>query len=142
MKKGGFFVFAQFTLLAILVLSAAHPPRITSFILAALAILLGLAAMLAMTKRTLSVMPEIARGAELSTTGPYRYIRHPMYVALMLLSLAMLIQDITLIRLGVCGAFFVVIVFKARYEERLLLQHYRQYAAYQAKTKRFIPGIY
>ncbi|MDQ5944041.1 MAG: hypothetical protein QG658_107 [Patescibacteria group bacterium] len=142
MKKGGFFVFAQFTLLAILVLSAAKPPGVVSFLLAAAAILLGVSAMLAMTKRTLTVMPEVARGAELSTAGPYKYIRHPMYSAVMLLALAMLVQDFTILRLGVYVALVIVLIFKSKYEEKLLASHYRAYAAYQEKTQRFIPKIY
>lgn len=142
MKKGGFFVFAQFSLLIILVLSAAQPPGVLSFLLAAAAILLGVAAMLAMTKRTLTVMPEVARGAELSISGPYKYIRHPMYSAVLLLALAMLVQDFTYVRLAVYAALVIVLIYKARYEEKLLAAHYRAYAAYQEKTRRFIPKIY
>lgn len=142
MKKGGFFVFGQFSLLAVLVLSAAQPPGAVSFILAAFAILLGLTAMLAMTKRTLTVMPEVAPGAELSTAGPYKYIRHPMYSALLLLAFAMLVQDFTYTRLVVYVALIILLIFKARYEERLLIGHYRQYEAYMKKTRRFIPKIY
>lgn len=142
MKKGGLYVFGQLCLLGVLVLTASRQPGVLSFIIAALAILLGLAAMLAMTKPTLTVMPEVARGAELSTNGPYKYIRHPMYLALILLGLAMLVQDFTYIRLGVYVALIILLIFKSRYEERLLAAHYRTYATYQKKTYRFIPKIY
>lgn len=142
MKKGGLYVLGQLSLLGILVLTASQQPGVLSFVIAALAILLGLAAMLAMTKPTLTVMPEVARGAELSTNGPYKYIRHPMYSALMLLGLAMLVQDFTYVRLGVYMALVILLIFKSRYEERLLAAHYRTYAAYQKKTHRFIPKIY
>ena len=70
MKKGGLYVLGQLGLLGILVLTASQQPGVLSFVIAALAILLGLTAMLAMTKPTLTVMPEVARGAELSTNGP------------------------------------------------------------------------
>lgn len=142
MKKGSLYVLMQFILLAVLVFSSTRTPSIISFILAAGAILLGLAAMLAMTKPTLTMMPEIARGAELSTTGLYKYIRHPMYVALMILGLAMFVQDITFLRLVVYLMLVVILVLKANYEERLLANHYPKYRAYQKKTKRFLPGIY
>lgn len=132
----------QFCLLAILVFSTTKTPHFTSYIIAAAAIILGLSAMLTMTKRTLTVMPEIAPGAELSTSGPYQFIRHPMYVALTLLALAMLIQDISLLRLGIFLMLVLLLIFKARYEERLLIKHYRQYARYRKNTNWFIPKIY
>ncbi|QQS27333.1 isoprenylcysteine carboxylmethyltransferase family protein [bacterium] len=142
MKKGSLYVILQFILLAILALSSNQTPRILSFILAGGAILLGLTAMLAMTKPTLTVMPEIARGAELSTTGPYKYIRHPIYTALMILGLAMLLQNATTIRILVYISLVIILILKANYEERLLAKHYRQYTPYKKTTKRFIPGIY
>ena len=89
-----------------------------------------------------SVYPEIKPKARLITTGPYRYIRHPMYSALMLMMLGIaLYNGHWLNGLGLAMVILAV-VNKARVEERLLPAFFPDYPDYAARSKRFIPWIY
>jgi protein-S-isoprenylcysteine O-methyltransferase Ste14 len=96
-------------------------------------------AMLAYLGRSFSIFPE-ARG--LVTAGPYRYIRHPLYLAEMVSSLGIMLQFrqpwAALIAL-------VTIAFQIRrmdYEENVLCRTFPDYDRYAARIRRLIPGVY
>ena len=80
-------------------------------------------------------VPQPRAGARLVERGVYAYLRHPMYTSALLAATGLfLIRP----RLPVALAAASVIAFyliKARYEERLLLEHYPGYAAYRARTR-------
>lgn len=79
----------------------------------------------------------------LETGGLYRYIRHPMYVALFLAAVGM-----PLILRSLWGAILALLAFvpllavRIRWEEARLTDHFGdEYRAYAARTKRFVPWI-
>lgn len=79
---------------------------------------------------------------KLVKTGIYRYIRHPQYTGLMLLSLGMLIEWATLPLL----ILFPVMVFMyarlAKREEKDMLSEFGDdYREYMKQSKRFIPFV-
>jgi protein-S-isoprenylcysteine O-methyltransferase Ste14 len=80
---------------------------------------------------------------ELCTAGPFRRVRHPIYLAMDLLALGSWLWLPTLaVALGVAlvastGAL------RARGEEQLLLRAYgARYETYRRQTWRFLPGVY
>jgi protein-S-isoprenylcysteine O-methyltransferase Ste14 len=77
---------------------------------------------------------------ELVTSGPYRFIRHPIYSGILLgiLGTALATNLYWLIGLVVVGAYFV---YSAHVEERLLTTSLPAYAGYRAKTKMLIPFV-
>ncbi|WP_145959845.1 methyltransferase family protein [Pelagibaculum spongiae] len=89
-----------------------------------------------------SVFPEPMDKAKLITTGPYRWVRHPMYTALLLTMLGVALINGCWINLLGFLWLIMIIWFKARQEEKLLLQVYDEYSFYQQKTKRLIPGLF
>lgn len=78
---------------------------------------------------------------ELVTSGPYRFVRHPIYsgILLALLGMALATSIYWLIALGAMGAYFV---FSATVEERLLTTEFpAAYPSYRARTKMLIPFV-
>jgi protein-S-isoprenylcysteine O-methyltransferase Ste14 len=103
---------------------------------------LGAWAIYTMKLRNLRIAPEVARGARLVKTGPYRFIRHPMYSAVLLITVALALSHLTIARLTVWAALLAVFLAKLQHEEVLLAKRFREYTAYQRRTKRLVPFVY
>lgn len=88
-----------------------------------------------------SVLPEPRNGARLITTGPYAHVRHPMYLALMLFAAGCALGWNTPVHWLAAAALVAVLEVKARREERLLQARFEGYAAYAARTRRFVPRV-
>jgi protein-S-isoprenylcysteine O-methyltransferase Ste14 len=87
---------------------------------------------------------EIREQHRVVTSGIYHYVRHPMYVAFMLLGIAqaMLIPNWIA---GFSGLVAGVLLFGSRIsrEENMMLQTCGDdYRAYMATTARFVPGVF
>lgn len=80
---------------------------------------------------------------QLATGGPFRIVRHPIYMALNLLALGSALWVPTAI---VWASFALMAIgsdLRARAEESLLTQAFgASYREYCARTKRFVPGVY
>ena len=77
------------------------------------------------------------------TSGPYRMIRHPMYAAVLLISLGLAGLTQSLVGLAVFGVYLVLIHLLIPIEEGRLLSAYKErYAAYQRGTRRLVPFVY
>lgn len=89
-----------------------------------------------------NIRPEPKATAQLITSGPYRFIRHPMYSALMLAMAAFVIAELTTFK--ICLWIFLVLVLtaKATFEERMMREKFPEYASYQRLTKRFVPWLW
>lgn len=103
---------------------------------------LGLWAIVAMRPGNFNIIPEVVPGGHLEVQGPYRYIRHPMYAAVLLVSLPLVIDSFTFVRLVIWVILCVDLILKLRYEEALLVRQFPNYAPYQMRTKRLVPGIW
>jgi len=78
----------------------------------------------------------------LVTTGIYKYIRHPQYTGLLLLSLGMLIEWATLPLMILYPVMIFIYVRLAKREETDMLSEFGDdYIAYKKHTKMFIPFI-
>ncbi|NDU86508.1 MAG: isoprenylcysteine carboxylmethyltransferase family protein [Ferrovum sp.] len=88
------------------------------------------------------IRPEPKAHARLITSGPYRWVRHPMYSALLLVTAALPSQSSQILPWAAWGLLGVVLTFKSSLEERLLQQHWSEYAAYRTHTHRFIPFLW
>jgi protein-S-isoprenylcysteine O-methyltransferase Ste14 len=94
--------------------------------------------------RSWSVTLEIRENHGLVTDGIYRFVRHPMYSAYFLwtLSQALLLPNWIAGPAGLVG-FGTLFAFRVRQEEQMMLDAFGEsYAAYAARTKRIIPGIF
>lgn len=78
---------------------------------------------------------------ELVTTGPYRFVRHPIYSGILLAMFGSTIGAgvIWLLPLVLFGAYFI---YCAGTEEKLLLEQFpAQYSAYKQRTKMLLPFL-
>jgi protein-S-isoprenylcysteine O-methyltransferase Ste14 len=90
-------------------------------------------------RRSFSIMPE---ARELVTSGPYLFVRHPLYLAEEIATIGSVIQFLsvwTVVLLAVQIAFQLR---RIRNEETVLTGVFPEYAWYKRKTAGIIPGIY
>jgi protein-S-isoprenylcysteine O-methyltransferase Ste14 len=92
--------------------------------------------------RSLSPLPKPLASAELIDHGVYRHIRHPIYSGLMLAALGWSVLGLSLAAFALTVVLAVVLDLKSRREEAWLRDHFDGYAAYAARTRRFVPGLY
>ena len=88
---------------------------------------------------TVRIMPE----HKLITNGPYRIIRHPMYLGVILFSLSIPIILGSLYGFVTILALIPMLLYRVRIEEKALVSKFGQeYLEYAHKTKKLIPYIY
>ena len=81
------------------------------------------------------------REGKLLITGPYRYIRHPMYAAALLLIWSSIIGHLHPLSIVVGLIITFVIAVRIKNEDIVLRGHFIKYAEYARTTKRIIPFV-
>lgn len=94
---------------------------------------------LAYLGRRFGVFPE-ARG--LVRSGPYRRVRHPIYLGEITSALGSLLPSLTPFTAGLFGLFVALQYWRAINEERALQLTFPEYADYARRTWRILPGLY
>ena len=126
---------------AILYLPPAQP-SLPLLIVSDVLLILGTGAAVAIVSRlgkAFAIMPE---ARVLVTSGAYGRVRHPLYVA----EVVGLAGNAILFRqpwaLLLLALVFALQVARSHFEEKVLLEAFPEYAAYRAKTRRFVPGVW
>jgi protein-S-isoprenylcysteine O-methyltransferase Ste14 len=92
--------------------------------------------------KNLTPLPRPKENAELIQRGLYRFVRHPIYFGVIVLSVGWgLMQQSTLVWLYV----LTIIIFfdiKSRKEEEWLKAKFAAYADYQGRVRKLIPWVY
>jgi protein-S-isoprenylcysteine O-methyltransferase Ste14 len=81
-----------------------------------------------------------ARG--LVTRGPYRFVRHPLYLVEELAAIAGFIEAFSLAATLLLAAQIALQIRRIINEEAVLEARFPDYARYRATTARVIPGIW
>lgn len=148
MKKSSFvksiiFVLIQFLSLGLIALSGPLiPSNAALLVVEFLGIGLGIWAVITMRIGNFNITPDPLNHSELVTSGPYRLIRHPMYFALLMTTLPLIVYSFSPFRLTIWLILFIDLLLKLNYEESLLAVKLVGYDRYIERSYRLVPYIY
>ncbi len=145
-RLGSVLVALQFGLIVVLAtlglpafLSGKAPAA--AWVISALGVLVGLWAVSTNRPGNFNIRPSPRAGARLVQQGPYRWVRHPMYSAVLACGMAAAWTSAHWEAWLALIALAVVLVAKAVLEERWMLLAHPGYAAYRRGTRWFVPWI-
>jgi len=92
--------------------------------------------------RALSVLPRPLEAGSFVSSGPYRFIRHPIYAGLVLAGIGIAVLRLSPVIAALTLALFVVLDLTRRREEAWLLERYPEYDSYRRRTRALIPFLY
>jgi protein-S-isoprenylcysteine O-methyltransferase Ste14 len=145
--KGQVLVVAQFVLLALLVaLPHAQLWLVSEEVgnTAVIILMIGLSITLfgiVSLGNSLTATPVPKESAILRTSGMYAIVRHPIYLGLILVAFGLVIPSGSGFTILVFVLFLGLLSYKARFEEKLLLAKYPEYADYAARVGRLFPLV-
>ena len=91
-----------------------------------------------------SLTARLVEGHKLATTGPYAYVRHPIYTGMlgMLLSTGLAVSHWVAIIVALV-IFFAGTIIRVRSEERLLREAFgEEFENYAQRVRAIVPGLY
>lgn len=87
--------------------------------------------------------PVFSGGVYLLKEGPYEFIRHPVYVGLLLFVSTYVQEYFTPERFVAFLLFVALVLVQVRSDEKLTKIHFKhEYSSYKKKTKKLIPYVY
>ena len=101
--------------------------------------IIGVLVCAASLRSSLTVVPIPKEDGQLSTTGLYRYVRHPMYSSVIIFALGIGLNSGSLIKYLLVLFLYLLFYAKSVYEERYLKLKYPGYEDYAKRIPRFIP---
>jgi protein-S-isoprenylcysteine O-methyltransferase Ste14 len=140
--------FASFTayvvlVIAMILLLLKESLFANSFILIAvqlIAALLMIWARITFGRRSFHAVANPTAGG-LITSGPYHYIRHPIYASILYFIVAGVLAHPSILNFFIASISCVAIAVRIYAEEKLIVKQYPEYTNYAARTKRLIPFI-
>ena len=102
----------------------------------------GIWALQVMGLRQVRGFPEVSGQGKLIVFGPYRWIRHPMYTSVLLVSLAWTLGSPLPYRILLWVGLVMTFSVKIRYEAGLLMKRFPEYETYRGQTKHLIPFVW
>lgn len=92
-------------------------------------------------RTVLTAEPLPRENGKLTTDGLYKYVRHPMYTSVILLTFGIAILSGNIIKYILVVALLILFYIKSNYEEKYLQDQYPEYKKYAKETPRFFPFI-
>ena len=141
--KARILVFIQISCIIFIFSSGSPVARHPLLLLLQIAgIAVGIWALNVMGIGNMNISPLVKEGAVLVTRGPYMVIRHPMYLAVLLVIWPLIIDDFSVTRITTGFVLTLDLIIKILFEENLLKKQFQEYESYVKTTKRLIPVIF
>ena len=135
------FILMAGALLGLIAIHSLFSSVIIVIVVQALAVALMLWARIVFGRRSFHAAASPTEGG-LVTTGPYRYVRHPIYTAVVLFVFAGVASHISWASGGLALLALLGAVGRMLIEEKLLVERYPEYSEYASKTCRMIPYVF
>lgn len=87
----------------------------------------------------LSAFPTPVKSATLITTGIFKYVRHPIYSGIFLLTLGYAIMQRDLEKFIISVLLLILFEVKSNYEEKKLTEKFPEYKKYKTVSSKFFP---
>ena len=97
--------------------------------------------LIVMPPGSFNIRPTLKNNAKLVISGPYRYIRHPMYVGVLLFCGGLVATSWDVLRICLLSSIFLILFLKATLEEKILLASFSKYQTLKDKTGMFLPWL-
>jgi protein-S-isoprenylcysteine O-methyltransferase Ste14 len=90
-----------------------------------------------------AVLEQVQDPPKLVDSGVYAWVRHPMYLGILLFCLAFVFVSVSLASIGIWITFFVFYDRMAAYEELSLIEMLGEpYTTYQKRVSKWLPGVF
>ncbi len=89
--------------------------------------------------RNFSVIPQARKMVQ---SGPYKFVRHPLYLGELVSSFGAVLVTVTFSRMLFFFCLVFCQVYRAVQEEKILSSFFPEYQSYQSKTARFLPHVF
>ena len=90
-----------------------------------------------------TVLEQVSDPPKFVDSGVYAWVRHPMYLGILLFCFAFLFVSVSLVSIGIWIAFFIFYDRMATYEEQSLIKILgKPYTAYQKRVSKWLPGVW
>ena len=86
---------------------------------------------------------EIQKNQKTITTGPYKYVRHPMYSSTIIMAFSIALALGSLYTLIPAALVSITMIIRTHFEDKMLQKELKGYKAYTKKTKyKILPGFW
>jgi protein-S-isoprenylcysteine O-methyltransferase Ste14 len=151
-ERGGWWVVGQLVLMAIYVLALVGTDPVQEGVGLGFARGTGVALMVAavvigvwsftLMGRSISIFPAPLSDAELVRRGPFRLVRHPIYLAVIIGFVGLALAALNPFALVIALVFVPFFMAKTGHEEDLLVQQFPEYREYRSTVPyRLIPWV-
>jgi protein-S-isoprenylcysteine O-methyltransferase Ste14 len=135
-------VLGQFGSIAVLLLGGGWDLPWWAWCLFILGLLVFAWASVSLGRRNFTIMPDPREGNTLSQAGIYRFLRHPMYTAVLLCGVAVSFGAPSVWRWLALAVCLVVLLLKVHFEEGLLTARHPDYQERMKGVARLLPGVW